>query len=44
MPFFKDCICEAWGALYQGKIDSLIRSVSRGMAAVGRANGYYTRY
>lgn len=42
--YFKCCICEAWDALDQGKIDSLIRSVPRRIAAVRRAKGYYTRY
>jgi transposase len=42
--FFKACMCEAWDALDQRKIDSLISSVPRRIAAVKRAKGYYTRY
>lgn len=42
--FFKQAICEAWDALDQRVIDSLILSVTKRVHAVRLASGYYTRY
>jgi transposase len=41
---FKKCLVEAWKALDQSKIDSLILSMGRRLKAVRKAKGYYTKY
>lgn len=42
--YFVNCVREAWWAIAQEKIDSLIRSVPRRLAAERRADGWYTKY
>lgn len=42
--YFVNCVREAWWAIAQEKIDSLIRSVPRRLAAERRAHGWYTKY
>jgi hypothetical protein len=42
--YFKKCLVEAWKALDQLKIDSLILSMGRRLQAVSKAKGYYTKY
>jgi hypothetical protein len=41
---FKECLEKAWDALDQAKIDSLIASVPKRVAAVRQAKGWYTRF
>jgi hypothetical protein len=41
---FKKAIIEAWDALDQNKIDSLIRSTHARIIACQRAHGFYTRF
>ena len=42
--YFVNCVREAWWAIPQEKIDALIRSIPRRLAAVRRAHGWYTKY
>ena len=42
--YFVNCVREAWWVIPQEKINSLIRSVPRRLAAVRRAHGWYTKY
>ena len=42
--YFVNCVREAWWVIPQEKIDALIRSIPRRLAAVRRAHGWYTKY
>ncbi|KAJ5975663.1 hypothetical protein N7481_009370 [Penicillium waksmanii] len=41
---FRECISEAWDALDQNKIDSIIRSMPQRISETRKARGYYTRF
>ena len=42
--YLKKCLAEAWNALDQPKIDTLILSIGRCLRAVRKAKGYCTKY
>jgi hypothetical protein len=42
--YFIECLKAAWNALDQTKIDSLILSMPRRLAALRKARGWYTKY
>jgi hypothetical protein len=42
--YFISCLKAAWNALDQTKIDSLILSMPRRLAALRKASGWYTKY
>jgi hypothetical protein len=42
--YFTECMQQAWQALDQSKIDSLILSMPKRIEALRRAKGWYTKY
>ena len=41
--YFVNCVRQAWWAIPQEKIDALIKSIPRRLAAVRRAHGWYMK-